>query len=170
MKFTKLVVISVLMTLCLSGLSSLQAAEPVPGSAGSKALDFTLKGLSGKDVTFFKDFAKNKAIILVFSTTWCPYCIQEIPALKAVYSKYKNKGVEIVFVDPQETKERVQALVDKYKITYPTLLDEKGEVARSFRVMGVPTIMFLDSNRVIKWRSSGGEIDYEGRLKELGIK
>lgn len=170
MKFMKFMMISSILIFCMSGFVRVQAAEPIPGSAGSKALDFTLNDLNGKAVNFFKDFAKKKALILVFSATWCPYCIQEIPTLKSVYAKYKDKGVEIVFVDPQETKERVQAIVDKYKIPYVVLLDEKGEVARSYRVMGVPTIVFLDTNYIIKWRSSGGEIDYDGRLKELGIK
>jgi peroxiredoxin len=140
------------------------------GSPGGKAIDFTLKNLAGKDINLMKDFTKRKVIILIFSATWCPYCVQEIPALKAVYNKYNYKGVEIIHVDPQESRERVQGLVDKYKIPYPVLLDEKGEVTKQYKILGFPTIIFLDQNRVIKWRSSGGEQDYDGRLKELGIR
>lgn len=168
----KLVIIAAIIVLATS-VSLTGRAEDIncpAGSPGVKAIDFTLKNLAGKDINLMKDFAKRKVIILVFSATWCPYCVQEIPTLKVVYEKYNYKGVEIIHVDPQESRERVQSLVDKYKIPYPVLLDEKGEVTKQYKVLGIPTIIFLDQNRVIKWRSSGGEQDYDGRLKELGIK
>lgn len=149
--------------------SAKEATRPA-GSPGGKAIDFTLKNLAGKDINLMKDFTKRKVIILVFSATWCSYCVQEIPALKAVYNKYNYKGVEIIHIDPQESRERIQGLVDKYKIPYTVLLDSQGEVTKQYKVLGIPTIIFLDQNRVIKWRSSGGEQDYDGRLKELGIK
>ncbi|MDD5132554.1 MAG: redoxin domain-containing protein, partial [bacterium] len=65
---------------------------------------------------------------------------------------------------------RVQRLADKYKINYQVLLDENGAVTKQYKILGLPTIIFLDQKRNIKWRSSGGEQDYDGRLKELGIK
>lgn len=168
----KLVIIAAMVLLAIS-VSLTGRAEDISrpaGSPGGKAIDFTLKNLAGKDINLIKDFAKRKVIILIFSATWCPYCVQEIPALKAIYNKYNYKGVEIIHVDPQESRERVQGLVDKFKIPYPVLLDEKGEVTKQYKVLGLPTIIFLDQKRVIKWRSSGGEQDYDGRLKELGIK
>ncbi len=115
-----------------------QSSTQPAGSPGGQAIDFTLKNLAGKDVNLMKDFAKKKVIILVFSATWCPYCVQEIPALKAIYNKYNYKGVEIIHVDPQETRDRVQRLVDKYKIPYPVLLDEKGEITGQYKILGLP--------------------------------
>jgi len=147
-----------------------ESASQPTGAPGGQAIDFTLKNLAGKEVNLFKDFAKKKVIILVFSATWCPYCVQEIPALKNIYNKYNYKGVEIIHVDPQESRDRVQRLADKYKINYQVLLDENGAVTKQYKILGLPTIIFLDQKRNIKWRSSGGEQDYDGRLKELGIK
>ncbi len=147
-----------------------QSPLPPAGSPGGQAIDFTLKNLAGKEVNLMKDFTKKKVIILVFSATWCPYCVQEIPALKTIYNKYNYKGVEIIHIDPKESRDRVQRLVDKYKIPYQVLLDEKGEITGKYKVLGLPTIIYLDQKRNIKWRTSGGEQDYEGRLRELGIK
>lgn len=158
-------ILSLILTICAA-----QEIHRIPGTPGDEATAFTLPDLNGKEVNLLKDFAKSKAIILVFSTTWCHFCVQEIPTLKAVYKKYKNKGVSIISVDPQEPKERVQALVNKYKIPYTVLLDVNGEVTKKYKVMGVPTILFLDQGRIIKWRSAGGEQDYDARLKELGIQ
>lgn len=146
-----------------------QASVPA-GTPGSKAIGFVLKNLNDKEVDLLKDYADKKAVIVVFGTTWCHYCLAEIPALKDTYEKYKDKGVTIVQVDPQEPKERVQGMVTKNKIPYTVLLDEDGAVARQYKIMGVPTILFLDRDKIIKWRSSGGEQDYKGRLLELGIK
>ncbi|MDD5259119.1 MAG: TlpA family protein disulfide reductase [bacterium] len=153
-----------------AGNSNSQRQVQPAGSPGGQAIDFTLKNLAGNEVSLMKDFAKKKVIILVFSATWCSYCVQEIPALKALYNKYNYKGLEIIHIDPKESRDRVQKLVDKYKIPYPVLLDEKGEITGQYKILGIPTIIYLDQKRNIKWRSSGGEQDYEGRLQELGIK
>jgi len=171
----KLISVILAATLLLTMAVTLVAQEKTEvlrpnGTPGGKAPEFKLKDLAGVDVSMPQDFTKKKVVILVFSTTWCHYCLEEIPALKAAYDKYKGKGVEVIAVDPQESKERVQELVAKNNITYPVLLDEKGDVARLYKIMGVPTIIFLDQARVIKWRSSGGQQDYDSRLQEMGIR
>lgn len=139
-------------------------------NTGQKAIDFTLRDLKGKEVNLFKDFANKKVIILVFSTTWCPYCISEIPNLKNVYKNYKNRGLEVIHIDVSETPDRVSSFVDKYKIPYRVLLDEKGKVAQIYKVVGVPTTFILDKNKIIHTRHSGGGQDYDTKVRELGIK
>ncbi|MCB0463943.1 MAG: redoxin domain-containing protein [Flavobacteriaceae bacterium] len=35
---------------------------------------------------------------------WCKPCINELPNIKALYSKYKNKGLEVVSVSIDSDK------------------------------------------------------------------
>ena len=54
--------------------------NPKTGSQ-EKAPDFSLKDLQGKTFTL----SENKGpVLLVFGATWCPYCREEIPHLKAI--------------------------------------------------------------------------------------
>ncbi len=127
---------------------------PVSGNVGSgmveKAPDFTLKDLQGRKFSLNEN--KGKPVLLVFSTTWCPYCIEEIPRLKDIYAKYGTKGLLMLQVDIQESQAKVAKFVEKHKLPYRVLLDETADVAKSFGVQGVPTLVLLDKDGMIVCR------------------
>ncbi len=105
------------------------------------APDFVLEDLEGKKVKL-SDY-KGKVVLLVFSTTWCPYCRTEIPHLKKMYSQYKERGFEVINIDIQESKKKVSSFAAKHELPYKVLLDADGEVARLYGVKGVPTKVLI---------------------------
>jgi thiol-disulfide isomerase/thioredoxin len=44
------------------------------------------------------DSSKGKVILLNFWATWCAPCVKEFPELMKLYSNYKEKGFELVFI------------------------------------------------------------------------
>jgi peroxiredoxin len=112
-----------------------------------KAPDFVLEDLKGNQV-MLSDY-KGKSVLLVFTATWCPYCRAEIPHLKEIYSKYKSKGMEIIYIDIQESRERVSSFMTKHNIPFKTLLDKDGKVAYLFGVRGVPTKFLISKDGTI---------------------
>ena len=73
----------------ISILSSLVYCTPRRGkwditkeTIEQEASPFTLKDLKGEEIKL-SDY-KGKFVLLVFGTTWCPYCRIEIPNLKKV--------------------------------------------------------------------------------------
>lgn len=119
-------------------------------SIEEKAPDFVLEDLEGKKVKL-SDY-KGKVVLLVFSTTWCQYCRAEIPHLKKLYSQYKEKGLEIINIDIQESREKVSSFAAKHKLPYKVLLDNDGEVARTYDVRGVPTKILIGKDGKILCR------------------
>lgn len=111
-------------------------------SIENKAPDFVLKDLKGGDVKL-SDY-KNRPVLLVFSTTWCKYCRDEIPHLKSVYSSYGQRDLEIINIFVQEPTGKVAAFADKYGLPYRVVLDGDGHVAELFGVKGVPTLILID--------------------------
>ena len=65
---------------------------------------FTLQDISGNTVNY-DSYKNNNAVLVAFFTTWCPWCQDEMPLLETLYKKYKSKGLEIVGIGIQETKE-----------------------------------------------------------------
>jgi peroxiredoxin len=110
-------------------------------SIEKKALDFALEDLNGNKVQLI-DY-KGQNVLLVFSTTWCSYCRKEIPQLKELYAKYKEKGLEIINIDIQESKDRVSTFTLKHRLPYTVLLDTDGKVASMYGVRGVPTKVLI---------------------------
>lgn len=116
-------------------------------SIEKKALDFALEDLNGNKVKL--SYYKGQGVLLVFSTTWCSYCRKEIPQLKELYAKYKEKGLEIINIDIQESKDKVSAFTIKHKLPYKVLLDTDGKVASMFGVRGVPTKVLISKDGTI---------------------
>lgn len=120
-----------------------EATEPA-------APDFSLKDLAGKAYGL-RDYS-GKTVLLVFTTTWCPYCVKKIPDLKKMYQEYGNKGFEIIAIYIQESNQRVASFARKYDLPYTILLDSDGKVADSYDVAGVPTMVVVNGKgRMVCW-------------------
>lgn len=122
-------------------------------TVGSKAPEFSLNDLNGKSVSL-KDFEGNKAVLLVFWATWCPYCVQEIPELKKVNSEYKTKGLEIIAVDIRESSALVSNFAKKQGIDYTIVIDTDGSVSKNYNVVGIPTNVLIDKKGVILYNAN----------------
>ncbi len=116
-------------------------------SSEIRAPDFISKDLQGKKVSL-SDY-KGRDVLLVFGATWCRYCRKEIPHLKELYSKYREKGFEILNIYTQESKEKVSSFVNKHEISYKVVLDQEGNVARQYGIRGVPTHCLVSRDGMI---------------------
>lgn len=115
-----------------------------------KAPDFVLKDLQGRKFRLSEN--RGKPVLLIFGTTWCPYCRDEIPRLKDIYANYGKRGLVMLNIDIQESKKKVSRFADSYKLPYRVLLDEKADVAESYGVQGVPTMFLIDKKGMILCR------------------
>jgi peroxiredoxin len=114
------------------------------------APDFTLKALDGKNIRLSQ--YRGQVVFLIFGTTWCPQCRLEIPSFKGIHSRYAPKGLVTLYVDIQESQNKVAAFARKNALPYPTLLDSDGTVAQGYGVLGVPTKILIDRNgKIICW-------------------
>ena len=61
----------------------------------------------------------------------------------------------ILAVNVRQTPEAAERFISKLNISYDTLLDREGEVARKYGVMGLPTTFFITREGVLKSRILG---------------
>jgi peroxiredoxin len=116
-----------------------------------KAPDFVLTDLKGQPFRLSDRRGKNP-VLIIFSATWCTFCVQEIPNFKSLHATYAKQGLEIVNIDIQEPKERVARFVAKHELPYSTVLDLDGAVSGIYEVRGVPTTILVDKNGLIVCR------------------
>jgi len=116
-----------------------------------KAPDFVLTDLKGQQFRLSDRKGKNP-VLIIFSATWCTFCLQEIPHFKSLHATYAKQGLEVVNVDIQESKEKVAKFAAKHDLPYRTLLDLDGTVSGIYEVRGVPTLVLVDKNGLIVCR------------------
>jgi len=154
----KIVALSVVLIFAFISSASCEEGEKGAGSYDIKketievtAPDFNLKDLAGKTHSL-SDY-NGKTVLLNFTTTWCPYCIKDIPNLKKIYNGYQDKGFELIAVYIQESDKKVASFVKKHDLPYRVLLDTKGTAAQLYGVRGVPTKVLIDKNGKILCRA-----------------
>ncbi len=143
------------------------AAAQIGPYAGEIAPDFRLPALAG-GVTSLRDHRGHR-VLVNFLTTWCEPCRDEMPGLEAQAEKHAVHDWVVLGVDIMENREAVDAFQDEFKLTFPLLLDERGEVARQYLVTGTPTSLFIDREGLVVERQLGymSETEIAGIIERM---
>ncbi|MBI5137064.1 MAG: TlpA family protein disulfide reductase [Nitrospirae bacterium] len=149
-------------------------AEP-PAAFGMVAVPepapaFTLEDLAGHQ-TGLADFT-GRVVVVNFWATWCVPCREEMPHLESLWRTYRDRGLVVVGVsEDRGGAKRVRKDVARMGLTFPVLLDPKGEVGRAYRVTGLPATALIGRDgrlaaRVIGYRDWTGP-DATGLVRHL---
>ncbi len=159
-----LITFSLLFTQAMPLWAEVPTVKTVSSPSQIMAPDFTLKGLTGKPWKL-NDY-RGKVVLLDFTTTWCPYCIKDIPNLKKIHSQYTPQGLEFVAIYLQESEKRVSSFATKHSIPYNILLDPDARTSNLYGVRGVPTKIVVDRDgTIVCWMCE--DSDLEKHLERL---
>ncbi len=136
----------------LLGDRGLATAPPVAPQVGDSAPNFNLASIGTSPVKL--DSLRSKAVLVNFWATWCIPCKSEMPLLERTYRRYRGR-LQIVGIDQQETRSAVRDFIKAHGITYPIGLDQNGNVAYAYEIVGTPTSFLLDKRGVIRYERVG---------------
>ena len=136
---------------------------------GSKFIDFTVPALDGKQVKLADVVAKNKITMVDFWASWCGPCRMEMPNVVEAYKQFHDKGLEIVGVSLDESKNDWETTVKDMGMNWIQTSDLKGwecEAARLYGVRGIPACVLINQKGEIVGRDLRAE-ELHARLAEL---
>ncbi len=117
------------------------------------APDFTLPALDGTEFNLYNTLDREdvQLVAINFYSTFCPFCIKEIPNLVRFNDTYLDKGVVLVGIDTSttDTQGRRNEILEHYGVEYPILIDLYSKTYDLYRVSGIPNIFFINQNREI---------------------
>ena len=138
-----------------------------PTAAGKPAIPFIKKDKDGNEISLAS--YKGKVVLLDFWGSWCGPCRASHPHLKELYSKYKDKGFEIIAIanetakTPEEQKTKWLAAIEKDGINWVHILNneeaEKQNLVKEYRVNAFPTKILVDKDGKILLRISASATD-----------
>ena len=129
------------------------AQEIAPGKA---APEIDLPTLSGGRVKL--SALRGHPVVVTFWGTWCPPCKVEFPELVAAHRKHREAGLEVIAVNQRDQEIRtadVEAFVKEYRVEFVVAMDPRGKSRRSYRLIGLPTTVFIDSGGILRQVTSG---------------
>jgi peroxiredoxin len=106
--------------------------------ARSKAAeDFTLPMPGGS--TFKLSEHRGKVVMINFWATWCPPCLEEMPAMERLYRAQKEAGFTLVAVSVDTDGAKIAPFMAEHKLTFPIALDPKMDLANGYAVRALPS-------------------------------
>ena len=89
----------------------------------------------------------KKYTLIDFWFSNCAPCLQQLPAYKKIYEKYKMKGFEIISISTDGTKylENWKKIISEKEIKWKQLLDENGIESKKYSITKFPTTFLLDN-------------------------
>jgi peroxiredoxin len=82
---------------------------------------------------------RGTVVMVNFWATWCPPCLEEMPAMERLYRQQKDAGFTLVAVSVDGDPKLVGPFVAKHKFTFPIALDAKMDLANSYTVRALPS-------------------------------
>ena len=131
---------------------------------GEKANNFELPSTDNKIVSL-NDVKGEKGTLIMFICNHCPYVKAVIDDIVDDCKQLEKEGIKSVAIMSNDTKnypddsfKNMIKFSEKYKFTFPYLIDETQSIAKSYDAVCTPDFFGYNKNL---------ELQYRGRIREL---
>lgn len=116
--------------------------------------------------------------LIDFWASWCQPCREEFPNMKTVYSKFRDKGFNIISVAVMDSHARWRQAMQKEALPWLQGIDNTGDIAALFGLNSLPAYVLVNQQGELiayqcassKVAAFGGSIrgeDLDSRITEL---
>lgn len=118
-----------------------------------KAPEFALKDTLSEKILSFSQLKSNKATVIVFMCTHCPFVKHIRQELINVANQYIPKGISFIAISsndpkdyPEDSPENMKKVGKDLHFPFPYLYDETQEVAKAYDAACTPDFFVFDGD------------------------
>ncbi|MEO1999763.1 MAG: TlpA disulfide reductase family protein [Planctomycetaceae bacterium] len=118
----------------------------------------SLTSLDGQAVEV-SQFA-GKVLLVDFWATNCPPCLAEFPRLKRLYRDYHPKGLEVIGISLDSSRQAVEDFQEKWQLPWPIALqgESRNGPRLRYRVETIPSMFLSDRSGKVTAFDLNGEM------------
>lgn len=164
MRTRSLVTIGFAVLLAATAAVFLRSLAPPESPSGSLAFLSAAKNLpvfdrKGQAIDLTRE--KGHVTIVHFWATWCPPCVEEIPALSKFWDRYRNRSDVVLYaVSVDKDWKTIDAFSKKSPNKLPIYRDPNEATARRFGTTQYPETYIVNRSGRVLYRVQGG-IDWD---------
>jgi len=103
---------------------------------------------------------KGKVVLVDFWAFDCAPCLEAMPHIQELYSRYESKGLVIVGVHVPRTRDEknisnVREAVKRMEIRFPVVTDNSQKIWSDYRCDVWPTVFVIDRSGAIRYSHGG---------------
>ena len=156
--------------------SAYPGTESARKAAGSlRRLDFVGKSLDLKGQGLQNEVIdtaqyRGKTVLVVFWASWASPFKAELPELKKIAAKYRDRGLEVIGVNLDNERAEVDAFLKENPLTWPQIFEGgglEGRLAVEYGITSVPTMFLADKQGKVINRNIRTAADVDRQLEKV---
>jgi peroxiredoxin len=148
----KIFLVATIIATTLTSLAQ-DTTKPKGLMVGDKAPNIMGKTTNAGKYDLAKGLKKGPVVVLFYRGQWCPFCNKQLKQLNDSLQLLVAKGATVIAVSP-ETMENTQKTIEKTKVSFPVLSDEKLSIAKAYGVN-----FAVDAKTIEKYKGYGIDFD-----------
>ncbi len=131
---------------------------------GETAPAFKLPATDGKTY-FLQQLKGSNATLIIFMCNHCPYVLPKIKEIKRIAADFKNRGLAVIGINPNESLNypedsfmKMKEYFEQWQIPFFYLRDETQDVAKLYGAVCTPDPFLFDADL---------KLIYHGRITDV---
>jgi cytochrome c biogenesis protein CcmG/thiol:disulfide interchange protein DsbE len=97
----------------------------------------------------------GKVVLVDFWASWCGPCKGSFPVLEELSKRYHDKGVVVLGINVDDTKEAKEEFLAKHAVTFPIVRDQAHALVKLVGVGTMPSSYILDGEGKVRFMHKG---------------
>ena len=114
---------------------------------------------------------RGKVVYVDFWASWCTPCRESFPWLSDIAQQYRTRNFVVIAVNVDHEHQLAQQFLDSTPANFPVIYDPQGDIAASYKIVGMPSAVLIDRSGRVRFRHDGFSLkkrdEYEAHVQTL---